>query len=84
MFHNFDQMEAADWSPSLEERVLYRYQASIVIDKASSMAFFVAGGARYSMVTRYRICGDIHIARCHGPKPDLIRPESGRDSIGDG
>ena len=60
MFHNFDQMEAADWSPSLEERVLYRYQASIVIDKASEAMdtlFKSPGGARYSMVTRYRICG---------------------------
>ena len=34
MYHNFDKMEAANWKPSLEDRIMYRYQASLVIDKA--------------------------------------------------
>ena len=34
MYHNFDKMEAASWKPTLEDRIMYRYQASIVIDKA--------------------------------------------------
>ena len=69
MFHNFDKMEAADWSPSLEERVLYRYQASIVIDKASDAVdtlFQVAGGRSvFDGHPLQHLWHDIHIARCH-------------------
>ena len=69
MFHNFDQMEAADWSPSLEDRVLYRYQASIVIDKASEAVdtlFQVAGGRSvFDGHPLQNLWHDIHIARCH-------------------
>ena len=69
MFHNFDQMEAANWSPSLEDRVLYRYQASIVIDKASEAVdtlFQVAGGRSvFDGHPLQNLWHDIHIARCH-------------------
>ena len=69
MFHNFDQMEAASWSPSIEERVLYRYQASIVIDKASEAVdtlFQVAGGRSvFDGHPLQHLWHDIHIARCH-------------------
>jgi 3-hydroxy-9,10-secoandrosta-1,3,5(10)-triene-9,17-dione monooxygenase len=69
MFHNFDRMEAAGWSPSLEERVLYRYQASIVIDKASDAMdtlFQVAGGRSvFDGHPLQNLWHDIHIARCH-------------------
>ena len=47
MYHNFNKMEAANWKPTLEERIMYRYQASIVIDKAIEAIdtlFDVAGG----------------------------------------
>ena len=57
------------WSPSLEERVLYRYQASIVIDKASEAVdtlFQVAGGRSvFDGHPLQHLWHDIHIARCH-------------------
>lgn len=69
MFHNFDKMEDANWQPSIEERVLYRYQASIVIDKAIDAIdtlFDVAGGrAVFNGHPLQNLWHDIHIARCH-------------------
>ena len=69
MFHNFDKMEAADWKPSIEERVLYRYQASLVIEKAIDaidLLFDVAGGRSvFQGHPLQNLWHDIHIARCH-------------------
>jgi 3-hydroxy-9,10-secoandrosta-1,3,5(10)-triene-9,17-dione monooxygenase len=69
MYHNFDKMEAADWKPSLEDRIMYRYQASIVIDKAIEAIdtlFDVAGGRSvFNGHPLQQLWHDIHIARCH-------------------
>lgn len=69
MFRNFDLMEAADWKPSIEDRVLYRYQASLVIEKAIEAIdtlFDVAGGRSvFNDHPLQNLWHDIHIARCH-------------------
>jgi 3-hydroxy-9,10-secoandrosta-1,3,5(10)-triene-9,17-dione monooxygenase len=69
MYHNFDKMEAANWKPSLEDRIMYRYQASIVIDKAIEAIdtlFDVAGGRSvFNGHPLQQLWHDIHIARCH-------------------
>ncbi|MEC7569078.1 MAG: acyl-CoA dehydrogenase family protein [Pseudomonadota bacterium] len=69
MYHNFDKMEAANWKPSLEERIMYRYQASLVIDKAIEAIdtlFDVAGGRSvFNDHPLQQLWHDIHIARCH-------------------
>ena len=69
MYHNFDKMEAANWKPSLEDRIMYRYQASIVIDKAFEAIdtlFDVAGGRSvFNGHPLQQLWHDIHIARCH-------------------
>ena len=69
MYHNFDKMEAANWKPSLEDRIMYRYQASIVIDKAIEAIdtlFEVAGGRSvFNGHPLQQLWHDIHIARCH-------------------
>ena len=69
MYHNFDKMEAANWKPSLEDRIMYRYQASLVIDKAIEAIdtlFDVAGGrSGFNGHPLQQLWHDIHIARCH-------------------
>ena len=69
MYHNFDKMEAANWKPSLEDRIMYRYQASLVIDKAIEAIdtlFDVAGGRSvFNGHPLQQLWHDIHIARCH-------------------
>jgi len=69
MFRNFDLMEAANWKPSIEDRVLYRYQASLVIEKAIEAIdtlFDVAGGRSvFNDHPLQNLWHDIHIARCH-------------------
>ena len=69
MYHNFDKMEAASWKPTLEARIMYRYQASIVIDKAIEAIdtlFEVAGGRSvFNGHPLQQLWHDIHIARCH-------------------
>jgi len=69
MIHNFNKMEAADWKPSIEERILYRYQASLVIEKAIGAIdtlFDVAGGRSvFHGHPLQNLWHDIHIARCH-------------------
>ena len=69
MYHNFDKMEAANWKPTLEDRIMYRYQASIVIDKAIEAIdtlFDVAGGRSvFNGHPLQQLWHDIHIARCH-------------------
>lgn len=69
LFNNFNEMEANNWQPTLDQRILYRYQASIVIDKCIDgidTLFDVAGGR--SVFTGHPIqatWNDIHIARAH-------------------
>ncbi len=69
LFKNFDEMQAANWQPSMEQRVKYRYQASIVIDKCSegiNLLFDVAGGRSVFLGHPIQnIWNDIHIARSH-------------------
>jgi 3-hydroxy-9,10-secoandrosta-1,3,5(10)-triene-9,17-dione monooxygenase len=69
MYHNFNKMEAANWKPSLEDRIMYRYQASLVIDKAIEAIdtlFDVAGGRSvFNGHPLQQLWHDIHIARCH-------------------
>ena len=69
MYHNFDKMEAANWKPSLEDRIMYRYQASLVVDKAIEAIdtlFDVAGGRSvFNGHPLQQLWHDIHIARCH-------------------
>ena len=69
MYHNFNKMEAANWKPTLEERIMYRYQASIVIEKAIGAVdtlFEVAGGRSvFNGHPLQQLWHDIHIARCH-------------------
>ncbi len=69
LFKNFDEMEANNWQPSIEQRVKYRYQASIVIDKCIEgidTLFDVAGGRSVFVGHPLQdIWHDIHIARAH-------------------
>ncbi len=69
MIHNFNKMEAANWKPSIEDRILYRYQASLVIEKAIEAIdtlFDVAGGRSvFHGHPLQNLWHDIHIARCH-------------------
>jgi 3-hydroxy-9,10-secoandrosta-1,3,5(10)-triene-9,17-dione monooxygenase len=69
MMYNFDKMEAANWKPTIEERILYRYQASLVIDKAIAAidTLFDAAGGRsvFKNHPLQNLWHDIHIARCH-------------------
>ncbi|TFH68826.1 flavin-dependent monooxygenase [Gammaproteobacteria bacterium LSUCC0057] len=66
---NFDKMEAANWQPTIEERVLYRYQAGKVIEKAIEavdLLFDAAGGRSvFNGHPLQQLWHDIHIARCH-------------------
>ena len=69
MYHNFDKMEAAEWKPTIEERIMYRYQASLVIEKAIQGIdlLFDAAGGRSVFVGHplQNLWHDIHIGRCH-------------------
>jgi len=69
LFRNFDEMEACNWQPSMEQRVEYRYHASIVIEKcieAIDLLFDVAGGRSvFNDHPMMQYWHDIHIARAH-------------------
>jgi len=69
LFGNFDKMEAADWKPSLDDRIFYRYQASLVIPKCIEgidILFDAAGGRSvFNGHKMMHLWHDIHIARCH-------------------
>jgi 3-hydroxy-9,10-secoandrosta-1,3,5(10)-triene-9,17-dione monooxygenase len=69
LFNNFNEMQANNWQPSIDQRILYRYQASIVIDKciaAIDTLFDVAGGRSVFLGhPLQQIWHDIHIARAH-------------------
>ena len=80
MYHNFDKMEAANWKPSLEDRIMYRYQASLVIDKvieAIDTLFDVAGGRSVfnghplQQLARYPHCA---LPRCQQPNRVCAEP----------
>ncbi|MEY3017135.1 MAG: hypothetical protein RL336_270 [Pseudomonadota bacterium] len=69
LFRNFDEMEACGWKPSMEQRILYRYQASLVSEKCLEgidILFDAAGGR--SVFNGHPIqqhWKDIHMSRCH-------------------
>ncbi|HBZ48767.1 MAG TPA: flavin-dependent monooxygenase [Halieaceae bacterium] len=69
LFGNFDKMEAAQWQPTLDERIFYRYQASLVIPKCIEgidLLFDSAGGRSvFNGSAMMNLWHDIHIARCH-------------------
>ncbi|MCB0105303.1 MAG: hypothetical protein KDE53_05330, partial [Caldilineaceae bacterium] len=69
LYSNFNEMEANNWQPSIDQRILYRYQGSIVIDKcidAIDTLFDVAGGRSVFLGhPLQQIWNDIHIARAH-------------------
>ncbi len=69
LFKNFDEMEAQNWQPSIDQRILYRYQASLVIEKCIKgidTLFDVAGGRSvYNGHALQQIWNDIHIGRAH-------------------
>lgn len=72
MYRNFDRMtEAVNAGQEIpmEDRVLYRYQASLVIErmiKAVDLLFDIAGGRSvFNNAPIQQIWHDIHIARAH-------------------
>lgn len=69
LFRNFDAMEAANWKPSVDDRIMYRYQASQVIPKAIEaidLLFDAAGGRSvFQGHPLQNLWHDVHIARCH-------------------
>jgi len=69
MFKNFDEMQSNNWQPSIDQRILYRYQSSLVIEKCIEgidTLFDVAGGRSvYSGHALQQTWNDIHIARAH-------------------
>ena len=72
MYRNFDhmvRMVRAGEAMSLEDRVRYRYQASIVVERMSTAVdrlFAVAGGRSvFNGAEIQNIWRDIHIARAH-------------------
>ena len=69
LFRNFDEMQSNNWKPTLEQRILYRYQASLVIEKCIAgvdLLFDAAGGRSvFNNHPLQQLWHDIHIARCH-------------------
>ncbi|KPF90517.1 flavin-dependent monooxygenase [Novosphingobium sp. AAP83] len=69
MVSNFKAMEAAQWKPSIEDRVRYRYQASLVADRcieAMDLLMDVAGGRSvYSDSAFQDLWRDVRMSRAH-------------------
>lgn len=69
LYRNFDEMQACNWQPTIEQRVRYRYHASIVIEKSMAAidSLFEAGGGRSVFLGHplQQTWNDIHIARAH-------------------
>lgn len=87
MFANFDEMQACNWKPSIEQRILYRYQASIVIEKCIEgidTLFNVAGGRSvFNGHPLQQLWNDIHIGRCHvANNPTTFARNLGATSLG--
>jgi 3-hydroxy-9,10-secoandrosta-1,3,5(10)-triene-9,17-dione monooxygenase len=87
LFGNFDKMEAAQWKPTMDERILYRYQAAQVIPKAIEgvdLLFDVAGGRSvFENHPMQQLWHDIHIARCHvANNPTVFARNLGATALG--
>lgn len=69
MVSNFEAMEAAQWKPTIEERVRYRYQASLVADRcieAMDLLMDVAGGRSVYLGSEFQdLWHDVRMARAH-------------------
>jgi len=69
MVSNFEAMERAGWKPSIEDRVAYRYQASLVADRcieAMDLLMDVAGGRSvYAGSDFQELWHDVRMARAH-------------------
>lgn len=69
MVRNFEAMEKAGWKPNLSDRVLYRYQASLVADRcieAMDLLMDVAGGRSvYDGSDFQNLWHDVRMARAH-------------------
>ncbi|NNC54620.1 MAG: flavin-dependent monooxygenase, partial [Pseudomonadales bacterium] len=87
LFANFDEMQTNNWAPTIDQRVLYRYQASIVIEKCIEgidTLFDVAGGRSvFNGHPIQQIWQDIHIARAHvANSPAAFARNLGATSLG--
>lgn len=87
MFRNFDEMQANNWQPSMEDRILYRYQASLVIEKCIQgidLLFDAAGGRSvFNGHPLQQLWHDIHIGRCHvANNPTAFARNLGATSLG--
>ncbi|HQS68000.1 MAG: flavin-dependent monooxygenase [Novosphingobium sp. 28-62-57] len=69
MVSNFNAMEAAGWKPTIEERVRYRYQASLVSDRcieAMDLLMDVAGGRSVYLGSEFQdLWHDVRMSRAH-------------------
>lgn len=69
MVYNFEEMEKAGWKPSLEDRVRYRYDASLVGDRcieAMELLMDVAGGRSVFNGNDFQnLWLDVRMARAH-------------------
>lgn len=69
MISNFDAMEKANWQPTIEERVRYRYDASLVGDRcieAMNLLMDVAGGRSVYAGSEFQnLWLDVRMARAH-------------------
>lgn len=65
----YDEMEAADWKPSIENRVRYRYHASLVGDRcieAMNLLMDIAGGRSVFTGNAFQdLWHDVRMARAH-------------------
>jgi 3-hydroxy-9,10-secoandrosta-1,3,5(10)-triene-9,17-dione monooxygenase len=69
MVRGFDEMEAANWKPSILDRVRYRYQASLVGDRcieAMDLLMDIAGGRSVYTGNAFQdLWHDVRMARAH-------------------
>lgn len=69
MIQNFDSMERAGWKPTLQDRVRYRYQASLVADRcieAMDLLMDIAGGRSVYAGNEFQdIWRDVRMSRAH-------------------
>ena len=69
MVSNFKAMEAADWKPTIEQRVRYRYEASLVADRcieAMDLLMDVAGGRSVYLGSEFQdLWHDVRMSRAH-------------------
>lgn len=69
MVSNFESMEKAGWRPTIEDRVRYRYQASLVADRcieAMDLLMDVAGGRSVYLGSDFQdLWHDVRMSRAH-------------------